>query len=287
MNLTGLFVSSLISAAVLEHTDDEVFSLLQTKAAITNDVMHSDQSGNVLYVVKSYSGYYNTRLRAIMQTWGASVNRDSLIIVADEPSQEFTVHAFPECGNLPPKSLTCRVAAGLALASQHPGNWKWVVVVDDDHYVVTSQLESELANFESISGPVGIGAWGCGVPEYCDGKGGFCGGTGYGFNRAALQMLVKGSPDSFREAHKEMAALPKSGGREDMVTSCLALERVPNFDVKELESTVAEMTGETWADLNRKGKCRHDSIFHKANPEEIHRLHQIIAGPEKNCDEIA
>jgi hypothetical protein len=145
-------------------------------SATTADATESMPRAKVLYVVKSFSKYYDTRLSTLMKTWGSLVDRSLLLLVGDQDSPDLPVYKPSECMDSCGMCLSCRVAHALVLASLQPGNWSWVFLVDDDHYIRTAEVERELANLDATQ-KLAVGCWGCGNGKSCNGVGGFCGGV--------------------------------------------------------------------------------------------------------------
>mmetsp|Transcript_55694 Transcript_55694/g.107460 ORF Transcript_55694/g.107460 Transcript_55694/m.107460 type:complete len:359 (+) Transcript_55694:38-1114(+) len=246
------------------------------------------KAGSVLYVIKTYAGAYENKLRAVMETWGAQVPRSSLLIVGDEEHKEFPIHVANECGSDPNLGLACRVAHGVELAANTPGNWSWVFVVDDDHYVKTDNLERFLATLDS-NVPTGVGCYGCGAGggfNYCRGKGGFCGGCGYGFSRAAVMKAVKGHEAEFRAQHLSVAESKElSEAREDMAISCTMTDRVPDMKVQPLVGGGIDgnNAAELMKALSRDGCNTQSSLWHWIKPEMMHKVHKLVTTDGPGC----
>jgi len=217
--------------------------------------------GSVLYLVKASDGDNKKydRLGAVMKTWGKLMvdsNRPMLMVGAS-PSTEFPVHAATKCGLKGLKKvgnysgaqlegqgcgqmpgLPCRVAFSLALAAKHPGSWSWVMMIDDDHYVIPHNVEQYLAHLDPQKKQV-VGCWGCGKPRgRCWGKGGFCGGCGTAFSRAGLEAMVieKGATAAFEEEHSmHCNNLTTTHGVDDVTLGCTMLRRVPDMEIRDIE----------------------------------------------------
>lgn len=252
--------------------------------------------GPVLYVIKTWSGMFKTRLAALMQTWGSLVEESHLLIMAD-PGNSTTdkeladlnikVHKVPlsVCGADSTKGLTCRVAHGIALASQQPGDWSWVYVVDDDHYINTAVLEQSLAK-QDATAKVAVGVWGCGVPKCCHGLGGFCGGCAYGFSRPAVQALIGGSAEGFLAFHANLSSNSNlTQGREDMTTSCTAHMKVPDMKIVKLDKDMfdALWVAKRGEDLSQKNisqaaaKETRALGWHHVTPEQMRAIHESVS----------
>lgn len=108
----------------------------------------------------------------------------------------------------------------------------WVYIVDDDHYVIPHNVEKALAKYDPTK-KIGLGCFGCGAGppfNYCNGKGGFCGGCAYAFSKATVEALMQNSEGiDFLKAHKQTYLnMTLAGGREDMAISCLLDRLVPD-----------------------------------------------------------
>jgi len=245
-------------------------------------------AGSVLYVIKTYSGVYNTKLRAVMETWAAKVPESSLLIIGDQPHEKYPVHVADECGADPNLGLACRVAHGVELAAKTPGNWSWVLVIDDDHYVKTENLELFLARFDANK-LLGVGCYGCGSGEpfhFCHGKGGFCGGCGYAFSRAAVMKAVAGHEADFRAEHLAMAKSRElSEQREDMAMSSTMTSRVPNMDIQLLEGHGIDghNVEDLMTELRRDGCGTKSTIWHWIQPETMQAMHKLITTDGPSC----
>jgi len=252
---------------------------------------HLDQKpevGSVLYVIKTYSGAYENRLRAVMETWAARVPRSSLLIVGDKEHAEFPIHVAHECSSDAMLGLACRVAHGVELAANTPGNWSWVFIVDDDHYVKTDNLEQFLATLNpSIA--TGVGCYGCGSGKpfnYCRGNGGFCGGCGYGFSRAAIMRAIRGHEVDFRAQHLSVAeSKTLSDTREDMAMTCTMMDCVPDMKVQALldSGLDGDTPTELFEILSREGCGTQQAIWHWIKPEMMHKLHKLVTTDGHGC----
>jgi len=253
-------------AAVEQNKMHAHMALLQTSSRFRNKDM-----GSVLFMVKSYSGFYDTKLRAQMQTWGSLLPRSSFLVLGDKAWSEFPIEQATECGADATEGLACRVAYGMTVAAKTPGNWSWLYVIDDDHYVRPGLVEKNLAEFNE-SEPVAGGCYGCGRPQYCGGKGGFCGGCGYFFSRVAVKAMVGDDATEFMAYHSRISKSNRSEGREDMAISCTLFERVPNVEIKTME----HMAGD--GPILEKLQPAQDKAmsWHHIGPEMMHALHQIV-----------
>lgn len=240
--------------------------------------------GSVLYVVRTWSGLWDTRLHAVMQTWGSLIDDSHLLIISDtgKDKDQKLVSGLPihkvsldECPSDATCGLSCRTAHALVDAWQHPGNWSWVFLVDDDHYIKPGAVEQAFARFDA-SAKVGAGCWGCGAGTYCNGLGGFCGGCGYGFSRTALNALIGGSAKEFRNFHNKTSHSKLSDGREDMATSCTARMKIPDLEIVKLgDMQDHPAPGDK---LEREARKFKGFGWHHVSPEQMFEIHRVLNG---------
>jgi len=248
--------------------------LLQTASRF-----HAQDKGNVLYMVKSYKGFYETKLRALLKTWGSMLSKSSLLVLGDEDWPEYPISKASMCESDATEGLSCRVAYGVTLAAKHPGNWSWLFVVDDDHYVWPVNVEKQLSKMDATK-PVGAGCYGCGAPQYCDGHGGFCGGCGYALSRAAVMAVVGSNATEFQAYHDKISRSKKSEGREDMALSCALRERVPDLRVQQMLT----MHGEE-PNLQTLRPDQDDTMtWHHITPEMMENIHHLIVKGSTRAD---
>jgi len=250
-----------------EEQADEQVSLLQTSS-----LSHHKDGGDVLYMVKSYKGFYDTKLRALLQTWGSTLRPSSLLVLGDEDWAEFPISKASMCGSDATQGLACRVAYGMTVAAKAPGNWSWLYVVDDDHYVQPPMVERTLAKFDA-SKLVAGGCYTCGVPKYCDGQGGFCGGCGYFLSRAAVRAMVGDDSAAFMAFHGRISGSKKSDGREDMAISCALRERVPDVQI---ESMPPHMHGGQPNLKTLQPEQDETLSWHHISPEMMRQIYQVV-----------
>jgi len=269
-------LQQLVRLDLFQQASAELVAKLSAMTPVGQFADHAPEPGSVLYVIKTYSGAYNTKLRAVMDTWGSQVPKSSLIIVGDLPFAEFPVQVAMECGSDAMLGLACRVAHALMLAARTPGNWSWVVIVDDDHYVKTDNLERSLARFDGQT-PVGVGCYGCGqgAPfHYCNDAGGFCGGCGYAFSRKAIMLAIQGREEEFRQLHLNISKSKLSESREDMATTCTMRTLVQDMKVQPLGRTG---NGDNAVqELVREGGTTKFVAWHHVSPDEMHEMHKLL-----------
>lgn len=231
--------------------------------------------GNILYMVKSYKGFYETKLRSQLKTWASTVNKASFMVLGDEAWADYPIQIASACASDATEGLACRVAYGFTLAAKHPGNWSWLYVVDDDHYVRPTMVQKVLSKLDS-SKPVGAGCYGCGTPQYCDGHGGFCGGCGYAFSRSAVTKMVGQNATEFLQYHDRISRSKKSEGREDMAISCAMRERVPDLQIEQMAGNIGGDVPDDLQDLRRNRREDATLGWHHVTPEQMEALHKAL-----------
>merc|ERR1740121_235159 len=188
----------------------------------------AEGTGEVLYVIRISSKTQSERLQPILDTWASALPPESLLVVGDVGSEIPKVYGATECPDNHEQGLSCKTGHALALAAGMLGSRQWVFVLDDDHYVNTTNLEGVLAT-KNASKLQAFGIPGCG-PKLCDDhEGGFCGGGGYAVSRAALKALVdKPEPEDFSGEFIQAAEEVFSGKKHmysDVTCSCLMKRR--------------------------------------------------------------
>jgi len=260
--------------------DEDHVALLQERAtmlkaaapAVKTDSSAAKQLPRVLFVVKTYSGNYNTRLKAVMDTWGKQVDPKMLVIIGDTPSTEYPqVNAVPQCTS---HELACRVGQGILLAHNTSG-WDLMFLVDDDHYVIPDKVAEHFVNFTG-STPTAFGQCCCGAGppfHYCNDLGGFCGGDGYGMNRAAMNLFVDKTHEEFTDRFTAVLASKVADNREDIVTSCALRQHVRNLKLEE-----SGITGPNGCAAERAQEVLDNNfaVFHQMVPDNMRRLHNAI-----------
>jgi len=187
------------------HAKDRQLKLQQFQESVVGD----PAPAKVLYVVYSDSSFYNTRLRWLRETWGATLASDELMIIGDgeaDPELGLRVHST----RCPPHShwegACCKYAEAIIEARdafERDSRLQWVYFSDDDAYVRTDAMAEALAIAEleaSASAPVDraglvFGNWGC-QTETCQSPS-LCAGGGYAADRRAVMTLVGDSAADF------------------------------------------------------------------------------------------
>jgi len=184
------------------------------------------KSNDVLYLIRSWHKNYGTRVRSILDTWAADLDKSSLLFVGDTEAEDPTrVEAATGCATDHWAGLCCKTAVSLSLALQHMGSRKWLMVLDDDVYANPAKIEHALLK-HNASSKLAMGIVGCGAGTLCKDKtGGFCGGGGYAISRPALEALVGGGAGpqaaAFQRRYMDFTSSPFGQNIDDVSTTCL------------------------------------------------------------------
>lgn len=145
-----------------------------------------------------------SRIQAILNTWASRIPPRRLLFVGHEPNETEKLRAHwavaPQCTDNH-NGGACKDAVGLTDAFFDIGA-NWVVLLGDDNYVVTANLEEAL-RFHDPMKPMIFAIMGCrGVPECPIGM---CGNGGQIFSRGALKKMMKRGKDQFLKDSAELA----------------------------------------------------------------------------------
>lgn len=153
----------------------------------------------------------------------------------------------------------------------------WLMVLGEDHYVNTAELEAELRQRTNASGsavPLVLGLLGCGKGGgeawgYCpevDRLGGICGGAGYAFNRAALRALMAGGAEALR------AEFGTEWMPGDMASSCAVRRRAIRLEDVSLGDANRNDREADFRELLARGML----TFHYVSPAVMRWLHASV-----------
>eukprot|EP00929_Paragymnodinium_shiwhaense_P118589 TRINITY_DN90504_c0_g1_i1.p1 TRINITY_DN90504_c0_g1~~TRINITY_DN90504_c0_g1_i1.p1 ORF type:complete len:450 (-),score=118.87 TRINITY_DN90504_c0_g1_i1:8-1357(-) len=179
----------------------------------------------VLYALET-SQHSLPRLQACLQTWAAHLEASQLIFIGFQPPNANNNTAGPPHWQRWDTTPTCpdshdggACKDALAQVDATDAEADWLVVLGDDNYVVTKDLEMALSQ-KDPSEPVIYAITGCGCQYGC--KAGLCGGGGQIFSKAALAALTKSGKQAFLEAHGTAA---KKADMYGDVATCLVAEQ--------------------------------------------------------------
>ena len=240
----------------------------------------------VLYVLRSHSKNYGTKVVATLDTWAKDVNNsgtDSLLMVGDKASENPPILPAKGCGNDHWQQLTCKTGVALQLAHEQLGlgNFSWIFVIDDDVYLHVANVHRVLSNFDP-SKIIAVGIVGCGghlLPG-----GGFCGGGGYALSRPAMEKIMAQGEPAFQKDLMEPSHLAKerNGQAWDDISFSKLLRRhhIPMLQMKGLYGWRLEGAQRNKSSLNSAYiKAIHQTeplplTFHYVNPEQKREIHQ-------------
>jgi hypothetical protein len=106
-----------------------------------------------MYVIRTSSKFYHTRLKYLLQTWILFVQQHAYFttdkILPDIPSNHFIL-TNNTCGNETHtmKTLCCKTAHDFILFYRHINKYDWFCHFDDDQYVNTHNLEKYLSTLD-------------------------------------------------------------------------------------------------------------------------------------------
>eukprot|EP00747_Dinoflagellata_sp_TGD_P184842 gnl/TRDRNA2_/TRDRNA2_40860_c0_seq1.p1 gnl/TRDRNA2_/TRDRNA2_40860_c0~~gnl/TRDRNA2_/TRDRNA2_40860_c0_seq1.p1 ORF type:complete len:331 (+),score=24.53 gnl/TRDRNA2_/TRDRNA2_40860_c0_seq1:33-1025(+) len=226
----------------------QVWSLHDIKAhAALNAVQCRSSRPNttVTYgVVTSDSEKYRTKLSAVMATWAAQpLLEDRFFAVAPAEYRWARQAIVPSNCSDSPGSVSCKEAEMMKEAARRDTGW--LVVLGEDNYVDTKQLEVELAKHSADAVPKALGWKACSDPGGMPCPGltvSFCGGIPYALNRAALAKI---SGKHLDHVSQEYARQFKNWPN-DRATSCMLhrhgvkLEFLPGIEMHDGFPTVSK-----------------------------------------------
>jgi len=208
-------------------------------------------TGKVVYAIfTSAIPRYHEKLVTQLETWAAKPAAEGRYIAVggDTYPEEWQTGNIlkSKCGDAM-GSISCKEATLLAEGAARGADW--LVVVGEDNYVSTGNVEAALAD-KDPSENIAFGVVGCGTGLYCKDvdafshMGGFCGGAGYIIARGALQQLLANGATALHKVYDNTT------DPNDMTTSCelrrssTALQGLggmngfPMFSIQEHESAI-------------------------------------------------
>ena len=152
----------------------------------------SQPKGSIIFMVMTGEAYLRTRCDVIMCTFGVTLQPSRLFFVGETSSDgRLPIYDVVKPGTSRPvdrpRSMQ-KLGEGLAMLlqkisqSSDYNNVEWIMVMEDDTFVLPVNLQKVLAEYDSRL-PVIIGRTTCGV--------GFCGGAGYAISRGLFVRLPR------------------------------------------------------------------------------------------------
>jgi len=290
-SLSHLLASIACSEALRQTIARDVTQQRALQVPRTSSVAPVQKSqSQIFYVVRTCEAVRHERIPSILDTWAGPV-KESLLMVSEKGLEEPKIYAADGCSSDHLKGLACKTGYALALAAKMIGDHSWVMLLDDDVYVNTSNLEKELQKHDAdASQLVALGIPGCGSPHCNDQKGGFCGGGGYAISKPALKAFVGGvDPIEFGAEMLECRkrVWPEDNPFDDIVSTCLMKER--GVEVKELKGLYGwrlekkgEEPSEKIMSSEYKFAIHEDEIspltFHYIKPAEMYLIQEEFKG---------
>ena len=269
------------------------FALALGDRDITSSILDVFFSGivfghaGILFIIRTRAAYYDTRLPAIMDTWGAEVLKseaNDLMIFGNERREKDPKIQAVNCADNHGEGLCCKTAIGFMEAFEYgKDKFSWFFVLDDDHYVHQENLVKSLASHDA-SEPMGLGiplCGGCGPNDTP--PGGFCGGGGYALSMAAVRKLMMPSTDAFFEDYMSHLG---TGNHSDVTTACslrrhnISVGSMKGLHGWQLKGNAVPNTILNGAYLEEIASTNPLPItFHYVSPAMIRAIHQQFVSP--------
>lgn len=162
----------------------------------------SSKDITVLYIIRSISKYYDTRLKSQKDTWFNFLTNNDMVLVASDSFKHKNMY------NLNYSTPTgcprnhgdgpCCSESNAILKGLNEYDYDWAFILDDDVYAYPPKIREIIKNY--IDKPyTALGTTGC----VSKGIQGFCGGGGYAFSRKALEKIVNNNKKQFLLDYKK------------------------------------------------------------------------------------
>ncbi|CAF1064878.1 unnamed protein product [Rotaria sordida] len=121
--------------------------------AVVHPKLSPQSTVRIMYVVRTVSKYYSTRLIYLLQTWIPLV-QEHVFFVSDILLPNITqTHIIPTektCGlsSHSVRSLCCQTIHDFILYRRHASNYDWLCHIDDDQYVHVDNLRKYLSTLD-------------------------------------------------------------------------------------------------------------------------------------------
>eukprot|EP00929_Paragymnodinium_shiwhaense_P072263 TRINITY_DN36678_c0_g1_i2.p2 TRINITY_DN36678_c0_g1~~TRINITY_DN36678_c0_g1_i2.p2 ORF type:complete len:386 (-),score=75.65 TRINITY_DN36678_c0_g1_i2:184-1341(-) len=216
---------------------------------------------DVVFVVWTDSKFYDTRLAAVLETWGSALDPRSIILIGDKQATVggLTVRPTGCLKNSHEFGVCCKYAAAVYAAYQWmkvARNVSWAYFTDDDAYVNVQALTARL-RLLPLAGPQLVGTFGC-ESRHCSG---LCAGGGFAMNREGLEKMLRHPAVLEQDAllEEQAAQCKRCGKWADQAISEIARQRgLYNVELDGLHAwlmTKSDFLEVTWARL-RGHLCR-------------------------------
>ena len=248
----------------------------------------------ILFLIPTCAANRDTRLPAVMETWGAEVLKseanDLMIFANERREKDPKVLQAANCADDHGVGLCCKTATSLMTAYKYgKDKFSWVFILDDDVYMHQDNVAKSLARHDA-SLPIGLGVVGCAgcqpndlpteqnIQPQC-----FCGGGGIALSMAAVQKLMMPSTDSFFEDYMSHLGI---GSHSDITLCCqmrrlkIPIQHMKGLHAWELRGTTLPNTVLNSAYLEEIASTNPLPItFHYVSPDRIRAIHQQCASP--------
>eukprot|EP00747_Dinoflagellata_sp_TGD_P136978 gnl/TRDRNA2_/TRDRNA2_175615_c0_seq2.p1 gnl/TRDRNA2_/TRDRNA2_175615_c0~~gnl/TRDRNA2_/TRDRNA2_175615_c0_seq2.p1 ORF type:complete len:508 (-),score=66.43 gnl/TRDRNA2_/TRDRNA2_175615_c0_seq2:105-1628(-) len=235
-----------------------------------NVVARASKGVHTVYSIETGAGQ-SDRLKACLSTWAANLASNSLQIVGHT---KLPVHELESAGarfiptpQCPDNHNGGECKDAIALAEAYETGAEWVILVGDDNYALTRNIDEALRVFNAQE-PHVIGIRGCGD---CP-AGGLCGGGGQIFSRGALALMLSAGRVSYLA---EMGKEGSSHGYFGDVSSCrvafshnISIESV--YGLNGWRMNKAEMESRIGS------RSLKELTFHYLDPYDMYDVHSMV-----------
>eukprot|EP00747_Dinoflagellata_sp_TGD_P136976 gnl/TRDRNA2_/TRDRNA2_175615_c0_seq11.p1 gnl/TRDRNA2_/TRDRNA2_175615_c0~~gnl/TRDRNA2_/TRDRNA2_175615_c0_seq11.p1 ORF type:complete len:383 (-),score=42.49 gnl/TRDRNA2_/TRDRNA2_175615_c0_seq11:51-1199(-) len=242
------------------------FSKMLEDHAVANDTLP-----RVLYSIET-GAHQSDRLKACLSTWAANLASNSLQIVGHT---KLPVHELESAGarfiptpQCPDNHNGGECKDAIALAEAYETGAEWVILVGDDNYALTRNIDEALRVFNAQE-PHVIGIRGCGD---CP-AGGLCGGGGQIFSRGALALMLSAGRVSYLA---EMGKEGSSHGYFGDVSSCRVASKY-NIQIEQLLGLNGWAMKKAELEKSIHSQSPKPLTFHYLSASDIFDLHKMIA----------
>lgn len=149
----------------------------------------SSKDIKILYIIRSISKYYDTRLKAQKDTWFNFLTNNDMVLVASDSFKHKNMYNLnystpTGCPRNHGDGPCCSESNAIVKVFNEYDS-DWIFIIDDDVYAYPPKIREIIKNY--IDKPyTALGTTGC----VSKGIHGFCGGGGYAFSRKALEKIV-------------------------------------------------------------------------------------------------
>lgn len=244
----------------------------QTKTAFSAELENSTASQSIFFSIGV--GHKNQEgIRAILDTWAAQVLPEQVHFVGvSRPADDgLAIRASWDealsCSDNH-EGGACKDVEGLVEGYKRGADW--MVLLGCDNYVLTRNLQRELAKWNPNE-PQVLGILGCGTKQIC--AAGLCGGGGQIFSKMALKQMFENGEAKFRAEENESAH--KTGMYGDLANCRVATaHKVPLHNLPGLHGWLPKTPQELQESLHSKKPAT--LTFHYISAAVMFKLHELV-----------